>query len=115
MTSLKDCISVEHLGRFLEMIACSPGQSQKFSNGIYTGKPNLILCPKYSIWKTILSLYVTSFPDLDETTSAANETCLPQTKSLPSAAEVLVCSKSTTLEDMELLFRRAIQNPGDNG
>ena len=71
---------------------------RKFPDGFDEGKPNLIICSKDNMWRTILSLYMES-PD----------------QCLPFSEEVLVCSQSTTTEEIELLFRRAIQYPPDEG
>ena len=67
-------------------------------DNLHVGKPNLIVCSKEAMWENLLSLYMQS-PDQD----------------LPSAVEVLVCCKSTTIEEVSLLFRRAIQSSCDGG
>ena len=71
---------------------------REIPEGFHTGKPNLIVCPKVDMWRTILSIYMTSAD-----------------QGLPSAAEVLVCCESTTTEEVELLLRRAMQTPADDG
>ena len=103
VTSLEDCISLEHLGQFLSMIShYSAGQmkvpDRKSPEGFHIGKPNLIVCPKVDMWRTILSIYMQS-PD----------------QGLPTAAEVLVCCESTATEEVELLLRRALQTPTEKG
>ena len=70
----------------------------KRPDDIHIGQPTLINCPKKDVWNSILSLY----------TSLSDET-------LPSSTEVLICCKSTTAEEFELLFRRAIQKPYHQG
>ena len=103
ITSLEDCISLEHLGQFLALInhvhvdeALLP--KRECPEVFYTGKPNLVVCPEVDMWRAILSIYMHS-PD----------------QGLPSAAEVLVCCESTTAEEVELLLRRALQSPADKG
>ena len=102
VTSMEDCISLEHLGQFLTMISPTFEKHRlpvrECPEGLYAGKPNLVVCPKVDMWRTILSIYMTS-----------SEQCLP------SAAEVLVCNETTTPEEIELLLRRAMQHPVDEG
>ena len=71
---------------------------RKCPEGFHTGKPNLIVCPKVDMWRTILSIYMQS-PD----------------QGLPTTTEVLVCCESTTKEEVELLLRRALQTPTEKG
>ena len=102
VTSLKDCVSLEHLGRFLEMIEyhihATKLPNRTCPEFIHVGRPTLIFCSKADMWRSILSIYMDS-----------------KNAVLPSASEVLVCCQSTTAEEIELLFRRAIQKPYHQG
>ena len=62
------------------------------------GRPHMIICPQVDVWRNLLNIYMCS-PD----------------QPMPSSAEVLICCEKTSLEDVELLLRRAIQMPVDNG
>ena len=99
---MEDCVSLEHLGQFLEMIGhhidATNIPNRTCPEFIHVGRPTLIFCSKADIWRSILSIYMDS-----------------ENAVLPSASEVLVCCKSTTAEEIELLFRRAIQKPYHQG
>ena len=99
---MEDCVSLEHLGQFLEMIGhnidATKLPNRTCPESIYVGRPTLIFCSKADIWRSILSIYMNS-----------------KNAMLPSASEVLICCKSTTAEEIELLFRRAIQKPYHQG
>ena len=71
---------------------------RKCPEGFNVGKPNLIVCPKMDVWRTILSIYMHT-----------------PGQGLPTATEVLICCESTTTEEVELLMRRALQSPADKG
>ena len=64
----------------------------------FAGRPNLIICAADIVWRTVLSIYMTS-----------------SEQPLPSTTEVLICSENTTGEEVELLLRRAITQAPDKG
>nr|XP_018671622.1 LOW QUALITY PROTEIN: E3 ubiquitin-protein ligase rnf213-alpha-like [Ciona intestinalis] len=93
VTSLSDCISLEHLGNLLESLCDNTYKiTRVFHDNFTLGKPNLIVCPPHNIWSTILSLYMKTHD-----------------QPLPTTSEVLVCTETTTKEDVELLLRRSVQ------
>ena len=59
-------------------------------------RPNLVYLPKDDIWNMILDLYLTD-----------------NTADLPRSQEVLICTSDTPLEQVELLFLRALFNGSD--
>ncbi|XP_076818192.1 E3 ubiquitin-protein ligase rnf213-alpha-like [Clavelina lepadiformis] len=103
VTSLDDCISLEHLGQFLSMLARLSHNAaelpvRNLPEQFIPGRPHMIICPQVDVWRNLLNIYMCS-PD----------------QPMPSSAEVLICCEKTSLEDVELLLRRAIQMPVDNG
>lgn len=95
ITSLKDCLCLEHCGKFLHNLAkdCSDRLPCRQWPINYTeGKPNLVICRNLTdVLTLILSLYLYS----------------PQ-QPFPSVSEVLICSEETSFEEVELLLKRAI-------
>ncbi|XP_076818180.1 E3 ubiquitin-protein ligase rnf213-alpha-like [Clavelina lepadiformis] len=102
VTSLDDCVSIEHFGQFLAMLGSMADKQhlpkRVLPHGFFQGKPNLIVCQPADVWRTLLNIYMHS----------------PE-QTLPTSAEVLVCCESTATEDVELLLRRAIQSTVDEG
>ena len=95
---MNDCLSIEHFGQFLnEINTRTLQQPRKLSEQFSTGKPNLIVCQSQDTWNIILSIYMHS-PELP----------------LPSSDEVLICDHQTSLEDVELLLRRAMQKDNES-
>ena len=93
MTSLNDCLSLQHFGQLLNEINQRSLQTpRKLTEQFKTGKPNLIVCQPQDTWNIILSIYMHSSE-------------LP----LPSSDEVLICDEDTAFEEVELLLRRAMQ------
>jgi len=96
VTSLKDCISLVHLGRFVNELSAlvDPATLPKrqMPAVFFAGKPQLVLCPGRDTISTLLSLYMHSYD-----------------QPLPTATEVLLCHDETTKEEVELLLRRALQ------
>jgi len=102
VTSLSDCVSLEHLGEFLTIL-CRINRFQahpkrELPDVCFAGRPNLIICAADIMWRTVLSIYMTS-----------------SEQPLPSATEVLICSENTTGEEVELLLRRAIIQAPNKG
>ena len=95
MTSLSDCISIEHLGVLLETLSLKNDSDliprRIFPSGLEAGKANLIICQETDLFTTLLSLYMHS----------------PK-EPLPSLSEVQLCSNTTSKEEIELFLRRAI-------
>ncbi|XP_006820780.1 E3 ubiquitin-protein ligase rnf213-alpha-like, partial [Saccoglossus kowalevskii] len=91
--SLEDYLSLEHLGHTLQYLATKdPVElNRNFPKYLNTGKPNLVVRRKDEILRDVLSIYMA---DKD--------------KPLPSYDEVLICTPQTTLEQVVLLWRRAM-------
>ena len=103
MTSLEDCLSLQHCGKFLECLGNRVNVDilprREWSDHFISGKPNLLICRQtQDMLLILLSLYMYS-----------------PAQALPSASEVLLCSEHTTAEEVELLFRRAIEKQIDCG
>ena len=92
MTSLSDCISIEHLGILLNKL--SDKNAKRYPQREFPleeGRPNLVVCPENDMFSTLLSLYMHSLKE-----------------PLPTLSEVLLCSENTAMEEVDLFFRRAI-------
>ncbi|KAJ8315845.1 hypothetical protein KUTeg_007995 [Tegillarca granosa] len=61
-----------------------------------SGQPNLIICPQGNILNTVLSVY-------------SHEADQP----LPQSDEVLVCSQHTTIDQLDIFWRRALFDTSD--
>ncbi|XP_076810018.1 E3 ubiquitin-protein ligase rnf213-alpha-like isoform X2 [Clavelina lepadiformis] len=96
VTSLSDCISIEHFGHFVTNLSMQVDKKyiivRHLPETLEPCKPNLIICQEQEVFSTLLSLYMNS----------------PE-QQLPTTSEVLLCSKTTTKEEAELLLRRAMQ------
>ncbi|KAF4115423.1 E3 ubiquitin-protein ligase rnf213-alpha isoform X2 [Onychostoma macrolepis] len=102
---LPDSLDVRRLGYLLEILANSPNEHEADSskdertqyiqrelpNGMATGKPNLIICPSEEILISCISIYMSS-----------------KGQPLPTYDEVLLCSASTSYEEVELFLRRCL-------
>ncbi|XP_077384207.1 E3 ubiquitin-protein ligase rnf213-alpha-like isoform X2 [Festucalex cinctus] len=93
-------LDLKSLGRVLEILAeKEEGPEEKVGNFIerelpksmVTGKPNLIVCPQTAVLKTCITIYMTS-----------------EDQPLPTYDEVLLCSSSSTYEQVELFLRRCL-------
>ena len=94
VTSLNDCISIEHLGILLNKLNAIndvPNPRRKFPSSLEEGKPNLLICPENDMYSVLLSLYMHS-----------------DNQPLPTLSEVLLCSENTSKEEVDLFLRRAI-------
>ncbi|XP_072029083.1 E3 ubiquitin-protein ligase rnf213-alpha-like [Amphiura filiformis] len=91
---VEDCLSLEHLGIILHHLnqANSHQPDRKFPTFLKTGQPNLIVRSAGDIWTTVLSLY------------------MHEGGHLPTQEEVLICNTATTLEQVLLLWRRALSD-----
>ncbi|XP_064641334.1 E3 ubiquitin-protein ligase rnf213-alpha-like isoform X1 [Lineus longissimus] len=90
--SVKDYRSVEHLGLILDRLSDREGRIllRTFPPFLRSGRPNLIVCPEADIYNMVLSLYM-------------DDPKLP----LPDDEEILLCTNSTTTEEVDLLWQRA--------
>ncbi|XP_064404373.1 E3 ubiquitin-protein ligase RNF213-like isoform X3 [Halichondria panicea] len=91
-------LELDHLGRVLKAISkCSPGTvtvQRPFSHFLKAGLPNLLVTAPDNILSSVLALYI-------------EDPTLP----LPTLEEVLLCTLCTTVEEVSLLWRRAIDDP----
>ncbi|XP_064641333.1 E3 ubiquitin-protein ligase rnf213-alpha-like isoform X2 [Lineus longissimus] len=89
--SVKDYRSVEHLGLILDRLSDREGRILRtFPPFLRSGRPNLIVCPEADIYNMVLGLYM-------------DDPKLP----LPDDEEILLCTNSTTTEEVDLLWQRA--------
>eukprot|EP00058_Branchiostoma_floridae_P013669 XP_002599157.1 hypothetical protein BRAFLDRAFT_68766 [Branchiostoma floridae] len=94
-TTFEEYISIDHLALVLRNLSSTANITvgrQWPSRFLEAGKPNLVVCPQDDIWQTVLFLYMQG----------------QTTQSLPSYREVLICTPHTTLEEVVLLWRRAV-------
>ncbi|KAK3585576.1 hypothetical protein CHS0354_036763 [Potamilus streckersoni] len=92
-SSVTDYLSVEHLGLILRRLA-EKDQTQfnrPFPPSFVPGMPNLIICPKADVLSTVLSLYM-----------------MDPNQPLPQADEVLMCTSQTTLDQLDVFWRRTV-------
>ncbi|XP_072042938.1 E3 ubiquitin-protein ligase rnf213-alpha-like [Amphiura filiformis] len=90
-TNENDCLSLEYLGLILKHIEAKSGHlKRQFHDLLKAGEPNLLVCPEADIWMMVLSFFMI------------------KNGPLPTPEEVLTCSQNTTLEEVVLLWRRAI-------
>ncbi|XP_078611724.1 E3 ubiquitin-protein ligase RNF213-like isoform X2 [Branchiostoma floridae x Branchiostoma japonicum] len=94
-TTFEEYISIDHLALVLRNLSSTANITvgrQWPSRFLEAGKPNLVVCPQDDIWQTVLFLYMQG----------------QTTQPLPSYREVLICTPHTTLEEVVLLWRRAV-------
>jgi len=91
--SVSDCLSISHVGVFLEILANLENVylNRPIPNYLKKGRPNMIICRQSEVLLTVLSVYMNG---------AGAELALP------GSDEVLLCSDDTTVEDIKLLFNR---------
>ncbi|CAH3163087.1 unnamed protein product, partial [Porites evermanni] len=89
-------LALEEVAVFLSHLASNDQRTatRLYPRFLKNGRPNLILAPKENIFPAVLSLYMEG--------GAQN---------LPDGNEVLVCTSTTTAEEVELLWRRALTDP----
>ncbi|CAC5418278.1 RNF213 [Mytilus coruscus] len=92
-SSVSDYLSVEHLGLILNRLAEQEQMivDRTFLPSFKSGEPNLIICPQSEIYNTVLSVY-------------SHEDDRP----LPQSDEVLLCTPQTTLDMIEIFWRRSL-------
>ncbi|ELT95387.1 hypothetical protein CAPTEDRAFT_208661 [Capitella teleta] len=98
-TSFVEYLSIEHLGFILEHLFSL--RTYKFDRpmpvSLQKGSPNLVVLPSNEVLPAVLSLYI-------------DQTHLP----LPGPDEVLMCSETTSAEEVELMWLRAIGDVRDD-
>ena len=94
-----DFVNLEKLGEGLDILnqRKSIPVMRKFPGYLTSGKPNLVVTSTEKIHNSCLTLY-----------------CHDHTKPLPYIDKVLVCNEKTSAEDVELLCRRAFNDPEGN-
>ncbi|KAH3728220.1 hypothetical protein DPMN_054171 [Dreissena polymorpha] len=92
-SSISDFIGLKHLGIILKHLAVSETKSVKrmYASNYKVGEPNLIVCPAGEILKVTLSIYMHD-----------------RNQPLPLSDEVLVCHTDTTIDEIEIFWRRAV-------
>ena len=93
-TSEQKYLSLDELGQILAQLSKqvkSPPECQ-MPRGLTAGRPNLLVVPEADVLGTVLDLH-------------------REHPALPRRSEVLVCTPSTTAEEVSLLFRRALNDP----
>ncbi|KAL3881536.1 hypothetical protein ACJMK2_027968, partial [Sinanodonta woodiana] len=90
---VKDSLSVEHLGLVLRQLASKDTMKifRPFPPGLVQGVPNLVVCHKADILRTLLSVYM-----------------VDSTQPLPRSDEVLMCDSHTTLDQLDVFWRRSL-------
>lgn len=91
--SMADYFSVEHVGLLLHKVSEKKTLNRHHPPYVQSGKPNLIVCSRSEVHIHVLSLFM-------------EDEALP----LPDRGEVLMCTENTTLEEVELLLWRAVQD-----
>ena len=90
-------LPLEMLGKVLEYLASSSPDWPERSfpaDQFRSGEPNLVIIPQIDLLRGILSLYMRDFRLV-----------------LPSAQEVLICSPTTSVEEICLFWRKALLDP----
>ncbi|XP_025754625.1 E3 ubiquitin-protein ligase rnf213-alpha isoform X3 [Oreochromis niloticus] len=109
-----DLLDIRSLGRLLQLMTDNPNHNEweaepelsetrdcslrrEFPKGLNSKQPNLIICPHDEVLTSSICLYMNDYYG-----------------SLPTYDEVLLCSPSTSYEQVELFLRRCL-TPGDIG
>ncbi|XP_061169263.1 E3 ubiquitin-protein ligase RNF213-like isoform X1 [Saccostrea echinata] len=97
-SSVSDYLSVEHLGIILRRLTETETfcVQRPFLPCFERGVPNLLLCPQDEILNTVLTIY-SHDPD----------------QPLPQSDEILMCTPHTTLDEVEIFWRRAVLDTTD--
>ncbi|KAL3881507.1 hypothetical protein ACJMK2_027939 [Sinanodonta woodiana] len=98
-SSVTDYLSVEHLGLILRRLAEKDHRKidRPFPSGFQLGTPNLIICPKADVLPTVLSIYM-----------------MDHNQPLPYADEVLMCTRQTTLDQVNFQYRLIVVCSAEN-
>ncbi|XP_061169142.1 E3 ubiquitin-protein ligase RNF213-like [Saccostrea echinata] len=94
-SNLTDYLSVEQLGIVLKYISRKGTTiiDREFLQCFQSGVPNLLVCCQDDVINTILSIY-----------------CQDTKQPLPCPDEVLLCTQETSLNEIEIFWRRAMYN-----
>ncbi|CAJ1060881.1 E3 ubiquitin-protein ligase rnf213-alpha-like isoform X2 [Xyrichtys novacula] len=96
MTATEDQVEIEP-EQFLLSETKDKSLRRSLPKGLYQNQPNLIICPHDDVLTSSICLYMTS-----------------EYEPLPSYDEVLLCTPTTSLEQVELFLRRCL-TPGGIG
>ncbi|CAG2194994.1 RNF213 [Mytilus edulis] len=89
-SSFSDFLSLKHLALILKRLEEKEDITSFDVNGIEEGKPNLFVCLQDEMYNTVLAIYNAYYKDV-----------------LPSSDDVLLCSEKTTLDMLDIFWRRA--------
>lgn len=92
-TSVKDYVSIDHLGIILEQLSKREVLDRVPPTYLSDTHPNMVVCPSKDMLSNLLSIYMAS-----------------PNKQLPTQEEVLLCTEETSLEEIDLLILRAAQD-----
>ena len=97
-----DFVNFSQLARGLERLLKSKGRrlNRTFPGYLNKGKPNLIVCSEKDVHRVALSIYAHKDVGGEQR----------QRPPLPALDEVLICTKDTTAEQVELICRRAFSD-----
>ncbi|XP_052083737.1 E3 ubiquitin-protein ligase rnf213-alpha-like [Mytilus californianus] len=96
-SGVSDYLSIEHLGLILKRLAEQETVTieRSFLPFLRPGEPNLLLCNQSEIYNTVLSVYMYNHGPRND---------MP----LPQSDEVLLCTQDTTLDMVEVFWRRSL-------
>ncbi|XP_053396018.1 E3 ubiquitin-protein ligase rnf213-alpha-like [Mercenaria mercenaria] len=96
-SNLKDYLSLEHLGLILSYLSRKDTRTfdRTLPPGLLEGQPNLIICRSGDILLNTLAFYM-----------------MDENQPLPQADEILLCTKGTSKDEVEIFWRRAIFEGG---
>ncbi|XP_071122875.1 E3 ubiquitin-protein ligase RNF213-like [Mytilus edulis] len=97
-SSVSDCLSIEHLCLILERLSVQETVNIEriMSPCFQLGEPNLVIIQESEVYNTVLSIY--NYED---------------DKLLPQSDEVLLCNKHSTLDMVEIFWRRCLFSEND--
>ncbi|XP_052217509.1 E3 ubiquitin-protein ligase rnf213-alpha-like [Dreissena polymorpha] len=90
-TPNSDYLSLEHLGIVLQYLAHEEDLNRKLPGHFTEGHPHLIMCKKDEFLLVTISIYMKD-----------------ETKPLPCSDEVLLCTESTSSDEVYIFLRRAM-------
>ncbi|XP_053396011.1 E3 ubiquitin-protein ligase rnf213-alpha-like [Mercenaria mercenaria] len=96
-SNIRDYLSIEHLGIILQQLAFSDLEmiDRSLPPGIKESIPNLLVCPKDDVLVTALSVYM-----------------MDKGQPLPQSDEILMCTSRTTVQEVDIFWRRALFGGG---
>lgn len=96
--TLHDSLSIQHLGKFLNLFHekhPGPRVARHLVEPFAKGRPNLAMCHEHEILHSVLYFYM-----------------MDESQPLPTVSEVLLCSETTTVDEVERFMRRAMCETG---